>query len=276
MKTMISTMLCWGRKVWLPEKLQRLNRFALIMFLLLGGLPMADLIAQNAVTYPFESSVAPYNNIITVENRFPDIMLDDGFGSINLPTPFRVNGVLYTKAWMHSYGFLALYSSTPPVHGAWANTPLSATTANADVVIVPFGTPMRRRLDTYSGMFFKLVGSELVFEWAGYTRTNLTGVTENTQNMDNLTFQVRLDTESEAIKMQYYYIAPGVQVAQPQVGFRTSNSTDWQTNVFSLMLKDPGTPNGCKWDYAVSGIDNGTQSRMFWSSTRVQLLLPPA
>lgn len=233
-------------------KAKWLNSMLLALLILVVG----DVFAQTAPSYSFATSSGAYSSISATGTSVAIASDDSAVNITGLPA-FNVNGVNYTNARMCSNGWLALYATTAPTTSG-TYTPLSTSITNGAVVFAAFGGDLNTSTAAATAAWRQVVGDELVFEWQNFSRYNLG------PGNDILNFQIRLNTVTGEIKYVYGNVTQGTPSGAIQVGFRTSTSTTWSTDVNNLYLNITGSPVTCDWSNAVTG--NANSNTMYFNA----------
>ena len=234
-----------------------LGRWLLVMTILLG-FTVSTANAQKAIRYNLATTAGTFNSISSTGTSVAVAADDAAVNITGLSPGFVVDGVTYTSVRMCSNGWMALYTTAPTSSSLY--TPLSSALTNGRVVIAPMGVDMNISSAATTSAWRQTISGEHIFEWKNFSRYNFSG------SNDVLNFQVRLNTSTGSISFVYGSTTVGAAPTSSfQVGFRTTTSTVWATEVNNLQLNITGSPVTCNWANAVAG--NANTSNMFLSTT---------
>ncbi|MGC4056598.1 MAG: choice-of-anchor J domain-containing protein [Chitinophagaceae bacterium] len=188
--------------------------------------------AQTAASYVFSSASGTYTPVTGGTLLSSGATMDDASFSVAIPS-FTFLGTAYTQVWASENGFLQFGATSPT--GGMRTGYISTTDAAARTGISAFCRDLAGKAG--SSLRTQTIGSEVIFQW-----TNLANFLSTAQNY---TFQIRLNTSTNEIRVVYNTLTVTAASASPnQVGLRGS-ITDFnnRTSTSSWAASAAGTLN---------------------------------
>ncbi|MBL7712635.1 MAG: choice-of-anchor J domain-containing protein, partial [Chitinophagaceae bacterium] len=187
---------------------------------------------QAAATYIFSTANTTYTAITGGTVLSSGSGMDDASFSVTIPS-FTFLGTAYTQAYASENGFIQFGSTSPT--GGMRSGYLSTTDAAATTGVSAFCRDIRGK--SGSELRTQTIGSEIIFQWTGMTNFGSTAQT--------YTFQIRLNTASNEVRVVYKELTVTSAFSTPnQVGLRGS-LTDYnnRATTTSWAASTAGTSN---------------------------------
>jgi hypothetical protein len=197
-----------------------------------------------ATSHTYTQSVGTYTAITggTVFLNNASASMDDIVStSITIPT-FKFNNINYTNIFISTNGFITFGATAPSTTNY---DPIGSTETYAGAV-AGFGTDLNKATTGTPEIRYQTIGTEFIVQYRDMGRYSGTGTT------DRLSFQIRLNTVGNTVKV--VYDAPalvGAATFDPEVGLRGPNNT-FTTNVHNRLVLSTTGP----WVGSTQGTTN--------------------